>query len=120
MKPGQFPATPLWWEIAYAGGERVRGASLAEWVAARANGVVAVRQPVAQTYQTTDGEFHFTVRVAGNDYYWLDSEGLIQSGQAPQAAEADAPDGAMKRGAWEEDDAFAAVIHEFWQDVSAD
>lgn len=120
MKPGQFPARPLWFEVAYADGSRVRGDTPAAWEAAPTDGVVAVRQPVADVYFNNGDQSyrHFTTRCLGDDYYWLDAEGIIRSGnlEAAVVAGRELPQ-RMKRGAWTTDDAFLEVLNEFSQDV---
>lgn len=117
MKPGQFPAKSMWWEIVYVGGTTVRGTTRAEWDAAPADGVLVVRQPVDTTYETPEGgRFHFTVRCHSYDYYWLDEDGLIQQGNALEAAGADH----VKRGAWAARDEFRAVFEALGRDVFAD
>lgn len=119
MKPGQFSATPLWWEIAYVGGARVRGTGRDEWIAAPQDGVLVVRQPVDRTYEKANGaRYHFTIRCAGSDYYWLTNDGTIMSGQA-----LDVPEGidsaTVKRGAWAEREEFLAAYNAMLGDIEA-
>lgn len=122
MKPGQFPARPLWWEIAYAGGETVRGLTLGEWLAAPRDGVLTVRQPMQETYTDGEGvEYHYTVRCHTEDYYWLDVDGFIQQGNATEAVEADVdgriPAAAIKRGMWAERDEYRAAFEALGEDI---
>ena len=118
MKPGQFAAKPLWWEIAYAGGAVVRGDKREEWLAAPQDGVLVVRQPVARVYPTATGDVYFTIRCAGSDYYWLHEDGTIRSGQALDVPEGlDAP--TVKRGAWVERSEFLAAYNAFLADIKA-
>lgn len=113
MKPGQFPAHPLWWEIIYLHGQRVRGDTVAEWRAAPDEGVLVVRQPMQETYESAGHRFHFTARCHSHDYYWLDDDGLIQQGHAHVAAGQQN----IKRGAWADRDEFRAAFDELGQDA---
>jgi hypothetical protein len=118
MRPGQFAAEPLWWEIAYVGGTRVRGTGREEWIAAPQDGVLVVRQPVARTYETKEGRRHFTIRCTGHDYYWLGPDGSIMSGQAkdlPDAMDSET----VKRGAWAEREEYLAAYNAFLEDIEA-
>jgi len=117
MRPGQFAATPLWWEIAYAGGIRRKGKTRLEWIAAPSLGVLVVRQPVDRTYQQNGGVIvHFTLRVAEVDYYWLESDGTINGGNTvPLSIDATT----VKQGALVDRTEFMDTYNSMWPDLLA-
>lgn len=117
MKPGQFPANPLWWEIAYLGGTIVRGSTREEWDAAPADGILVVRQPVDATYNHGGINRHYTIRCFDHDYYWLDDEGIIRSGQVDDAIGVAQ---GVKRGAWAEREVYLEAINLWLDDVIVD
>lgn len=120
MKPGQFPATPAYWSIAYIDGSTVRGRTIAEWIAAPADGVLTVLQVMRETYRLVNAPVrHYAVRLAFEDYYYLDADGLA-SATAGKFVPRGLPDGAVKRGAWTTREAMVAAYNAVLTDPTAD
>lgn len=118
MRPGQFPAVPLGFEIFYADETVVRGRTPAEWTAAPSTGVQAVRVVVDKFYwRTHEGlgfvETHFAIRWAGHDYYWFDAlasdaSEIIKGGTAQEAPNRPPP-GVLKTGTTVADDVWERI-----------
>jgi hypothetical protein len=118
VRPHQFRAKPLWWEIAYTGGRIIHGETRADWNGAPQDGVLVVRQPVDRTYVTPNGRVHFVIIVASVDYYWLDKGGTICGGSAKEIP-VNLDERSVKRGAWAERREFTKAYNKARVDIVA-